>query len=132
MFKILIKFAVALAIMSPVGLVVVSAPAEAGASQSAAPKKFGTPEHTARMLESRGVLQPNSLQSAWISARVKGMNASGQVVVSHVAVKSVRMPAMTMTFAVTDPGVTSRLKPGQQVEIEVVNISGAATVVNLR
>jgi Cu/Ag efflux protein CusF len=130
MFKGLIAVVAALSIMS-MGLLV-SNPAEAGGSQSAA-SKYGTPEHTARMLASRGILQPNSPQTAWVSAEVRGTDVSAQrVYVSHVAVKSIRMPAMTMTFAVTDPALLAKLKRGDRIDIEVANIAGAATVVNFR
>jgi Cu/Ag efflux protein CusF len=132
MSKILFAIATALVITSsPMGLLL-SSSAEAGASASAA-SKYGTPEHTARMLASRGVLQPNSPQTAWVSAEVRGTDVSAQrVYVSHVAVKSIRMPAMTMTFAVTDPALLGKLKRGDRIDVELANIAGAATVVNSR
>ena len=132
MFKILITITAALAILSPMGLLV-SNPAEAGGAMSAPSKYSGSPQQTARVLESRGVLQPNSQRSAWVSARVTRINVAAQrIEVSHVAVKSIRMPAMTMTFAVGDPAMLSKLKRGDQVDIEVANIAGSATVVNFR
>jgi Cu/Ag efflux protein CusF len=132
MSKILIAIATTLVIMSsPMGLLV-SNPAEAGASASAA-SKYGTPEHTARMLASRGILQPNSQQTAWVSGQVTSTDVSAQrVYVSHVAVKSIKMPAMTMALAVTDPALLGKLKRGDQIDIEVSNVAGAATVVNFR
>lgn len=130
MFKGFIAIVATLSIISAEFLV--SNRAEAGASNSA-PSKYGTPEHTARMLAARGVLQPNSLQTAWVSAQVKKINVLAQrIEVSHVAVKSIRMPAMTMTLAVNDSALLATLKPGYQLDIEVANIAGAATVVNFR
>jgi hypothetical protein len=65
MSRIFIAITTALVIVSfPMGLLM-SSPAQAGASASAA-SKYGTPEHTARMLASRGILQPNSQQTAWV------------------------------------------------------------------
>jgi Cu/Ag efflux protein CusF len=55
-----------------------------------------------------------------------------RVYVSHVAVKSIKMPAMTMALAVTDPALLGKLKRGDQIDIEVSNVAGAATIVNFR
>ena len=60
------------------------------------------------------------------------MKIAPNATVSHVAVKSIRMPAMTMTLAVTDPSLLGKLKRGDQIDIEVANIAGAVTVVNFR
>jgi Cu/Ag efflux protein CusF len=68
-----------------------------------------------------------------VGHEVRSTDVSAQrIYVSHVAVKSIRMPAMTMTLAVTDPALLGKLKRGDQIDIEVANIAGAATVVNFR
>lgn len=77
--------------------------------------------------------QLNLQQSAWVSAQVKSANVSARkITVSHAAIKSIGMPAMTMTFAVADEMQLESLKKGDQVEIQVSNLAGVAKVVDLR
>ena len=61
------------------------------------------------------------------------LNADAQsITISHGPIKSVGMPAMTMTFGVVDPSHLSTLKKGQRVDIKVENIGGTGKIVNFR
>jgi Cu/Ag efflux protein CusF len=85
------------------------------------------------MMEKLRQQQPNPQETPWVSARVVKVNGAAQsVTVSHGAIKSVGMPAMTMTFGVTDPSRLPTLKRGQRVDIQVENVGGAGKIVNFR
>ena len=76
---------------------------------------------------------PNPQETPWVSARVVKVNAAAQsVTISHGAIKSIGMPAMTMTFGVADTSRLSALKKGQRVDIQVENVGGVGKIVNFR
>lgn len=69
--------------------------------------------------------QPNPQETPWVNARIVKVNAAAQsVTISHGAIKSIGMPAMSMTFGVTDTSRLSTLKKGQRVDIQVENSAG--------
>ena len=56
-----------------------------------------------RMMEKLRQQQANQ-ETPWVSGRVVKINSAAQSVsISHGAIKSIGMPAMTMTFGVTEP-----------------------------
>ena len=68
-----------------------------------------------RMMEKLGQQQPNQ-ETPWVSGRVVKINSAAQsVTISHGAIKSIGMPARTMTFGLADPSRLSALKKGQRV-----------------
>ena len=86
-----------------------------------------------RMMEKLRQQQPNPQETPWVSGRVVSVNAAGQsVTISHGAITSIGMPAMTMTFGIADPSSLSALKKGQRVDIQVENVGGAGKIVNFR
>lgn len=86
-----------------------------------------------RMMEKLRQQQPNPQETPWVSARVVKVNAAVQsVTISHGAIRSVGMPAMSMTFGVTDTSRLSTLKKGQRVDIQVENFGGVGKIVNFR
>lgn len=86
-----------------------------------------------RMMEKLRQQQPNPQETPWISARVVKVNAAEQsITISHGAITSVGMPAMSMTFGVTDSSRLSTLKKGQRVDIQVENVGGVGKIVNFR
>ncbi len=58
--------------------------------------------------------------------------AKGSVTISHGAIKSIGWPAMTMTFAVKEKGLLSRLAEGQKVEFDFVQEGSDSTIVKLK
>jgi Cu/Ag efflux protein CusF len=63
------------------------------------------------------------------SGEVKRINAdTKRVTIAHGPLKAFDMPAMTMAFAVKDPGQLARLKPGDKVNF-VLEKSGEDLVV---
>lgn len=86
-----------------------------------------------RMIEKLRLRQPDPQQTPWLKARVVKVDAAAQsVTISHDAIRSVGMPAMTMTFGVTDPSRLAALKKGQRVDIQVENVDGTGKIVSLR
>ena len=86
-----------------------------------------------RMIEKLRQQQPNPQETPWVSGRVVKVNVAGQsVTISHGAIKSIAMPAMTMTFGVADLSSLSALKKGQRVDIQVENVGGVGKIVNVR
>lgn len=77
------------------------------------------------MMEKLRKQQPNPQETPWVNARIVKVNAAAQsVTISHGAIKSIGMPAMSMTFGVTDTSRLSTLKKGQRVDIQVENSAG--------
>lgn len=86
-----------------------------------------------QMMEKLRQQQPNPQERPWVNARVDRVNEAAQsVTVSHGPIKSVGMPAMSMTFGVTDPSRLSALNKGQRVDIQVENFDGVGKIVNVR
>lgn len=54
--------------------------------------------------------------------------AAGKLTLKHEGVKSLDMPAMTMTFRVSDPAMLQRFKPGDKVRFSVQKINGQYTI----
>lgn len=63
---------------------------------------------------------------------VKADVAGQQLTISHGAVKKIGMPAMKMTFPVSDPTHLKMLKKGDHVTIHVVNQGGVATITGFK
>jgi Cu/Ag efflux protein CusF len=81
-----------------------------------------------RMEQMRPV-QANS-QQPWVSAQVKSANLrGGKITVTHAAIGSIGMPAMTMTFGVAKH--VAAVKKGDQISVQLAN-RGAWQVVNYR
>ena len=55
-----------------------------------------------------------------------------KITISHQAVPTIGMPAMTMTFAAADRATLALLQRGDPVGIRVENRNGAMDVVNFR
>jgi Cu/Ag efflux protein CusF len=69
----------------------------------------------------------------WVSVRVKNADVPGhKLTVSHRAVPKIHMPAMTMTFPVTDPTHLSMLHKGDPVDIELSNENGEVKIIDFR
>ena len=86
-----------------------------------------------RMMDKLRQQQPNPQETPWVSARVVKVNTGAQsITISHGPIKSVGMPAMTMTFGVVDPSRLSTFKKGQRVDIQVENVGGTGKIVNFR
>lgn len=69
----------------------------------------------------------------WVSVRVKNADVPGhKLTVSHRAITKIHMPAMTMTFPVTDPTHLSMLHKGDPVEIEIANDQGEVKIIDFR
>lgn len=57
--------------------------------------------------------------------------AGKKITLKHGPIPNIDMPAMTMVFAVKDPALLDRAKPGQKVKFQAEMISGTATVTEL-
>ncbi len=58
--------------------------------------------------------------------------ANGKVKLSHGPIKSLGMPGMTMNFRVAEPALLEGLKPGQQVEFQVIERDGDYFVTHIK
>nr|WP_276556860.1 copper-binding protein [Rhodoblastus acidophilus] len=58
--------------------------------------------------------------------------AGGTLTISHGAISKIHMPAMTMTFPVTDPTHLQMLHKGDPVQIEVANQDGTVRVIDFK
>lgn len=69
----------------------------------------------------------------WVLVKVKKADVAGKALtVSHGAIAKAHMPAMTMTFPVTDPTHLPMLHKGDPVEIEVANDNGVVKILDFR
>lgn len=80
----------------------------------------------------RGV-QGNTTGPLWIPVQVASVdNQRQQLTISHGEIKSIGMPAMTMTFALADPAHLRMLKPGDTVDIQAANQGGVVRITDVR
>ncbi len=69
----------------------------------------------------------------WVAVNVEKVNAAARkITISHQAIPSIAMPAMTMTFAVADTTHLAMLHTGDAVDIQVANQSGVVQIVDFR
>ncbi|PPQ36843.1 Copper binding protein CusF [Rhodoblastus acidophilus] len=69
----------------------------------------------------------------WVNVKVKKADvAGGTLTISHGAISKIHMPAMTMTFPVTDPTHLQMLHKGDPVQIEVANQDGTVRVIDFK
>lgn len=69
----------------------------------------------------------------WVLVKVQKADVAGQTLtVSHRAIPTIKMPAMTMTFPVTDPTHLQMLHKGDPVQIEVANQDGAVRIIDFK
>lgn len=72
-------------------------------------------------------------EKPWVSAEVVKVDTAGnQITISHKAIESIAMPAMTMTFPVKDPSHLRMVKTGDKVQLRAANLAGVVSVVDLR
>ena len=57
--------------------------------------------------------------------------ASGIVNLSHEAIKTLKWPKMTMDFTVHDPAMLKDIKPGMDVDFELMKISGTYQIIKI-
>jgi Cu(I)/Ag(I) efflux system periplasmic protein CusF len=62
---------------------------------------------------------------------VKVDKGAGKVTLKHEELKNLDMPAMTMSFRVTDPAWLDALAAGQKVRFSAEKVNGQYTVVRL-
>lgn len=69
----------------------------------------------------------------WVRAQVRNVNLrNGELTISHPEIKSIDMPAMTMTFPVADRSHLSMVKVGDEVDIQAANQGGVVQIVAIR
>lgn len=57
--------------------------------------------------------------------------AAGKLTLRHAEIKNLDIPAMTMSFRVSDPRWLEELAPGQKVKFAAEKVGGQFTVVRL-
>jgi Cu/Ag efflux protein CusF len=57
--------------------------------------------------------------------------AAKKITLKHGPIPNIDMPAMTMVFAVKDPALLDKAKPGQKVKFQAEMIGSEATVTRL-
>jgi Cu(I)/Ag(I) efflux system periplasmic protein CusF len=57
--------------------------------------------------------------------------AAGKITLKHAEIKHLDMPAMSMAYAVKDPALLQKVKPGEKVNFTVDKINGTFTVVSI-
>jgi Cu(I)/Ag(I) efflux system periplasmic protein CusF len=57
--------------------------------------------------------------------------AAGKITLKHAEIKNLDMPAMSMAYAVKDPALLQKVKPGDKVNFTADKINGAFTVVSI-
>lgn len=93
---------------------------ESEANLRGALDKLGAPGETAAKLHTG-------------SGRITQVDArSGELEMQHEPIPSLEWPAMTMEFEVKDPAILKGLKPGQQVEFDLIKEDGGFPVVAIR
>jgi Cu/Ag efflux protein CusF len=69
---------------------------------------------------------------AMTDAEVRKVDAArGKITLKHGEIKNLDMPAMSMVFSVKDPGMLSRVQPGDKVRFTADKIKGVYTVTSL-
>lgn len=69
----------------------------------------------------------------WVDAEVRKIEKeAGRVSLKHAEIKSLDMPAMTMTFRVRDKGMLDGLAVGDRVRVQVAREGGQFVVTALR
>jgi Cu/Ag efflux protein CusF len=92
--------------------------------------KMGGPEWLQMMEKIRADKQPAGTP-LWVAVKVnKADVAAKTLTISHGAIAKAHMPAMTMTFPVTDPTHLAMLHKGDPVEIEVANDNGVVKILD--
>jgi Cu(I)/Ag(I) efflux system periplasmic protein CusF len=57
--------------------------------------------------------------------------AAGKITLKHAEIKNLDMPAMSMAYAVKDPALLQKVKPGDKVNFTMDKIKGAFTLVSI-
>jgi Cu/Ag efflux protein CusF len=57
--------------------------------------------------------------------------ANRRITLAHEDIRNLDMPGMTMVFAVTDPALLDRVKPGDRVRFHAEKANGALVVTNI-
>ncbi len=58
-------------------------------------------------------------------------NQAGTVKLTHDPIKSLKWPKMTMDFKAHDPAMLKELKPGTQVDFELMKMGGAYLIMKI-
>jgi Cu/Ag efflux protein CusF len=86
-----------------------------------------------RQIELLRPKQKDPSERPWVSSEVRSIDlAAQQLTITHAAIPSINMPAMTMTFPVQDTAHLRMLKPGDQVQIQVADLGGTVKIINVR
>ena len=76
--------------------------------------------------------QGSAKATSLTDGEVKNVDAkTGQVTLKHGPIENMKMPPMTMAFAVQDPSVLSSLKEGSKVKFALENVNGVPTITSL-
>ena len=85
-----------------------------------------------KMRETQGV-QINPRDEVWVSVNVTNVDQNGRLLtISHGAVPSAGMPAMSMTFPVEDGPHLAMLRVGDAVNIQVASRDGVVKITGFR
>lgn len=69
----------------------------------------------------------------WVRAQVRNVNLQrGELTISHGEIKSIDMPAMSMTFPVADTNHLRMVKVGDEVEVQAADQGGVVRIVTIR
>lgn len=69
----------------------------------------------------------------WVLARIKTIESgAGRMTVSHGAIPRVKMPAMTMTFPVSNSGDLTSHRPGDTIQMQVADDGGVVKIIHVR
>lgn len=56
---------------------------------------------------------------------------AGKVKLTHEPIKSLKWPKMTMDFKAHDPAILKGLKPGDQIDFEIMKMEGAYRIMKI-
>lgn len=77
--------------------------------------------------------QADPQEAPWVHVVVRKINLpASRITVSHGAIPQIRMPAMTINFAVADTARLATLHEGDEVDIQCEHGGGVVRVVNFR
>ncbi|KNZ31027.1 MAG: hypothetical protein AD742_19205 [Methylibium sp. NZG] len=73
--------------------------------------------------------QPTHATGDMSDAEVRKVDKEGKkLTLKHGEIKNLDMPGMTMVFAVREPGMVDKVKPGDKVKFKAEKINGTYTV----